>query len=288
VIKTDIGGMIVATLTPYDHAGRVDVEAAARHVGFLAEAGMDAVAPGGTTGEFLFLSVEERSALVRAAVEGAAGRLRVIAGIWALDVEGVGRLAQEAEQAGANAVYLTTPIYYPASDDAIFNWYREAARHTSLPLFAYHIPRYAVNGISVDLLNRLIDTGIIGGIKDSTGDHSRLASLLHAAQQRIAVFGASDSFALDAREIGADGFISALANIFPRTFARIWQGDAAAQEAVDQVRSMVKGYGGIGALKTLLRHRGFDFGGVRLPFGDLDAKAADELAHLVESLPDLQ
>jgi 4-hydroxy-tetrahydrodipicolinate synthase len=279
--------MIVATLTPYDRGGQVNLDAVARHVEYLAEAGIPAVAPAGTTGEFLYLSEEERAAVVRTAVEAASGRLKVIAGVWALDTEGVGRLARAAEAAGADAVFLTTPIYYPAADEAVVRWYQAARGQTALPLFAYSIPQYAVNGVSAVALQRLIEDGTAQGIKDSTGKPERIEELLELCRGRIAVYGASDSFALRARQMGVDGFISALANIYPRTFVRIWNGDAAAQATIDQVRSAVKGYGGIGGLKALLRAKGLDFGGTRLPFGDLSPEEEAQLQELAGSLGSL-
>jgi 4-hydroxy-tetrahydrodipicolinate synthase len=283
-MSQSIQGMIVASLTPYHHDGSLNVEAAARHVEYLIRGGIPAVAPAGTTGEFLYLSEEEREAIVRAAVEAAQGRLKVIAGIWALDAAGVGRLARAAEAAGADAVFLTTPIYYPASDEAVIQWYRAAREHTGLPLYAYNIPQYAVNGVSVAALRQLMDEGTVQGIKDSTGKADRVQELLDAAGGRIAVYGASDSFALKARQMGVDGFISALANIYPATFARIWNGDAEAQAAIDRVRTVVKGYGGIGGLKALLRAKGHDFGPTRLPFGNLSEAEDAELARVGDGL----
>jgi 4-hydroxy-tetrahydrodipicolinate synthase len=286
-VGSNIAGMIVATLTPFDRGGQVDLDAVARHVDYLAEAGIPAIAPAGTTGEFLYLTEDERAAVVRTAAEAAKGRLKVIAGIWALDAGGVGRLARAAESAGADAVFLTTPIYYPAGDDAVVRWYRAARRESSLPLFAYSIPQYAVNGVSAATLQRLIEDHTVQGIKDSTGKAERIQELLDLCRGRIAVYGASDSFALRARRMGVDGFISALANIYPRTFVRIWNGDAAAQAAIDQVRTAVKGYGGIGGLKALLRAKGLDFGGTRLPFGDLSPEEEAQLQELAGSLAGL-
>jgi 4-hydroxy-tetrahydrodipicolinate synthase len=210
--------------------------------------------------------------------------MRVVAGIWAQSVEGVGRLARAAEDVGADAVFLTPPIYYPASDAVVTEWYRATRRQTSLPLFAYHIPQYAMNGVSAEVTRRLLEEGTIQGIKDSTGKAERIQELLDVTAGRIAVYGASDSFALRARQMGVDGFISALANIFPRAFTRIWDGDAEAQAAVDTMRNAVKGYGGIGGLKALLRAKGHDFGGTRLPFGNVSAQEEAELAELARSL----
>lgn len=278
-----ISGMIVASLTPFTADGRVNVEQIEQHVEYLVAGGIPAIAPAGTTGEFLYLSEEERKVVVQASTRAAAGRLKVIAGIWAQDPLHVGQLAKAAEAAGADAVFLTTPIYYPASDDAVLRWYRSARYHTKLPLFAYHIPQYAVNGVSADVVRRLMDEETIQGIKDSTGKAERVQELLNVSGGRIAVYGASDSFALKARQMGVDGFISALANIFPRTFTRIWDGDAEAQAAIDKVRTAVKGYGGIGGLKALLRAKGLNFGGTRLPFAELTDAEERELHALVEA-----
>ena len=289
-LKSDIQGIIVATLTPLPAAGGLGAAEEAmieRHTEFLIQGGVHALAPCGTTGESLYLSEVERSALVRATVRAAAGRVPVIAGIWSATVDGAQDLARAAERSGASAVFLTPPIYYPASDEAVARWYRAIHEVTELPLFAYHIPQYAVNGISPTVLRRLKDEEIIRGIKDSTGNLTRVAELLEIAGDRISVYGASDSSCLAARKLGVDGFISALANIYPAAFRRIWAGDEPAQRAIDGVRTLVKGYGGIGGLKALLRVRGFDFGPTRLPFGDLSAAEEAALRSAVELLTGL-
>jgi 4-hydroxy-tetrahydrodipicolinate synthase len=279
-----VSGIIVATLTPFAASGRLCTSTVARHVEYLAAGGIPAIAPGGTTGEFLYLGDEERAELIRASVAAARGRLRVVAAIWSLRPEGVSRLAGVAQEAGADAVFLTTPIYYPASDATVLEWYRHARRHTALPLFAYHIPQYAANGVSAAVAQTLMEEGTIQGIKDSTGREERVRELLAVGAGRLSVYGASDSFALRARELGCTGFISALANIFPRAFARIWEGDSAAQQEVNRIRTAVKGYGGIGALKSLLRARGVDAGGTRLPFGNPSAEEERQLQALAATL----
>src|SRR5947208_2609230 len=250
------GGMTVGTLTPYDGEGRVDEGAAREHAAWLVEAGIRTLAPAGTTGESLYLEAEEKRRLIRAAVEGARGRAAVIAGIWALRPAEIRDLHAAAADAGADAVFLTTPIYYPATDDSVVAFYEWARASGPLPVYAYDIPQYAVNEISMPTLERLAADSRVAGIKDSTGKVERLTGLLERFAGRLTVFAASDSMALQARQLGAHGFISALANIFPHLFVRIWEGGggadgeaaaaaARAQAAVDRVRTAVKGYGGI-------------------------------------------
>ncbi len=282
-MNSPIQGIIVATLTPYA-AGRVDLGIAREHAAFLVEHGIPGLAPAGTTGEFLFLDREEKIGLVRAAVEGARGRAGVVAGIWAETPEDVATLAAAAAESGADAVFLTTPIYYRYDDAALFRWYERAASASPLPLYCYNIPQYAGNSISRELFARLLAAGV-AGIKDSTGNAEILTAELEvAAPRRAGVYGASDGFCLEARRLGATGFISALANIFPGEFLRIWEGDEAAQQFISQVRSAVKSYGGIAALKRLLTHRGFDFGPSRLPFSELDETARAEIDRVMQQV----
>lgn len=293
-------GIIVATVTPYDAAGRVDLGAARDHAAFLVEQGVGGLAPVGTTGEFLFLSEQEKRDLVAAAVAGAAGRAPVVAGIWALSPVEVGELARAAAGAGADAVFLTTPIYYRYPATALAAWYRSAAAATRLPLYAYNIPAYSGNEIPVSLFAELAGDGTVAGIKDSAADSERLAAELAAARGKAAVYAASDAFALEARRLGADGFISALANAFPRTFLAIWNGDRGApaarggahkvghgtraQQTAERLRAAVKGHGGIAAVKHLVAARGFPGGGTRLPFSGLDDAGRAVLDELVQEL----
>jgi dihydrodipicolinate synthase/N-acetylneuraminate lyase len=282
--QTALRGMIVATLTPYDADGNVDLGLAREHAAFLVDRGIEGLAPGGTTGEFLYLSDEEKSGLARAAVAGAAGRARVVASIWSLCPDGVVALARGAEEAGADAAFLTTPIYYRYSTAAIAAWYRNAAAATRLPLYAYNIPAYSGNEVPLAVFQELVSDGTLAGIKDSAADAARLEAELTIARGRAAVFAASDAFALEARRLGADGFISALANAFPRTFLAIWEGSPEAQQLAGRLRAGVKDYGGIAALKHLLAARGFRFGATRLPFSNLDASAQAALDRLLQDI----
>jgi 4-hydroxy-tetrahydrodipicolinate synthase len=290
------GGMTVATLTPYDAQGRVDAGAAREHARWLVEAGIPTLAPAGTTGEALYLDLTEKVTLIRAAVEGAAGRAAVVAGIWALRPAEISELHRAAADAGADAVFLTTPIYYPASDDAVVAFYEFARASGPLPVYAYNIPQYAANSISIATLERLTASGVVEGLKDSTGKIEQLQTWMDHFRGQLKLFGASDGMAVRARQIGADGFISALANIFPHPFLRSWEGGRSnppssaaseAQTAVDRLRDAVKGAGGIAALKQLLTHRGFTFGATRLPFQSVSEKACAELDQALAQCPEL-
>src|SRR5207247_64741 len=125
------------------------------------------------------------------------------------------------------------------------------------------------NSISIECLSRLADNGILAGIKDSTANTERMTELVNRFGNKLTVMAASDSFATEGRKLGAHGFISALANVWPGSFAKLWSGDASLQPAVDSVRKAVKDAGGIPGLKYLATLRGYPMGASRLPFTDL-------------------
>ncbi|HLV80507.1 MAG TPA: dihydrodipicolinate synthase family protein, partial [Chthonomonadaceae bacterium] len=126
--------------------------------------------------------------------------------------------------------------------------------------------------ISTACLERLLAEGIVAGIKDSTGQAERLQEWVQRFGERAVLFAASDSFASEGRRLGADGFISAIANIAPALFARLWAGEESLQPKVDVLRAVIKQVGSIPALKCLAARQGFPFGASRLPCSSLTAE----------------
>ena len=268
--KTKFKGCYVATLTPFTEDYKLDTGIVREHTAWLVENGIAGLCPVGTTGEFLFLSFEEKQRVFKATLEAAAGKVPVLTGVWATDPAECVTLAKFAAEHGAAGVFLPTPIYYPVTQDAIFGWYAAVAEGVGeLPVFAYNIPQYAANEIGYETLQRLFDAGLIAGVKDSTGKNERVGELVKRFGEDYTVFAASDSFASEGRKLGADGFISAIANVVPSLFVNLWNGDETLQAEVDSLRSTLKQFGSISALKFLLHRRGFPFNGVRIPFSSL-------------------
>ena len=257
-------GLLVATLTPFDSAGRVDLGVVRAHSQWLVESGIQGLCPCGTTGEWLYLSVGEKARIIQAVVNAVAGRVNVIAGVAAVHPREILLAASTAENAGANGVFLTPPIYYPAGDEIVLQHYVQVKNACIIPVIAYNIPSHTANEITSACVSRLVNESVIAGIKDSTADSARMKELLRH-RGRISVLAASDSFASESRKLGADGFVSALANICPKAFSRLWNGEEGLQLAVDSLRKAVKAAGGIPALKYLASSLGFPMSGSRIP-----------------------
>ena len=282
--NSSLHGCYIANVTPFDEENRLDVPTLARHSAWLVDAGAHGLCPAGTTGEFLYLTESEKRLVVETAIDAVEGGVPVIAGVWGFTLEEVIRLGNHAAAGGAAGIFLPPPIYYPASDSSIFQWYSAIHNAVELPLFAYNIPQYAANSISFECLDRLFGEGIIAGVKDSTGKEDRVCQLVERYTSQGIVFAASDGFASDGRRIGAAGFISAIGNVMPRTFAKLWGGDDSLQPLVDEIRSTLKSMGSIAAIKYLLSIQGFEFGGCRIPCSDLTTEQKAVLEELSRTL----
>jgi 4-hydroxy-tetrahydrodipicolinate synthase len=276
--------MMVAALTPFDGSDRLNLAAIRAHTRFLVDSGVAGLCPVGTTGEMLYLGVGQKVRLIEETCAAANAEAPVIAGIWALNAKEISLLGRAARAAGATAAFLPPPIYYPADDEVIYRHYAAAREAAELPIFAYNIPSYAANAISFDCVERMVRDGVIAGIKDSTGNAEQMRGLVERFAGRIAVEAASDSFAVQAKRLGAHGFISALANIWPASLVNLWNGDESVQPLLDEARNAVKKAGGIPALKRLAQRRGFDMGNSRLPHSDLSPAQMASLDSLFNSL----
>ncbi len=282
--KPPLKGCYIATLTPFDRHNQVDTGAIESHTQWLLGAGIDGLCPCGTTGEFLFLSNQEKMLIVEHTLKAASGKVPVIAGVWASSLAEVRDLTAGAANAGAAGVFLPPPIYYPADDEAIYSWYANVRDASILPVFAYNIPQYAANTVSLECLDRLFTNGIIAGVKDSSGKADRVSALVSRFGENHTVFAASDGFASEGRRIGADGFISAIGNAAPALFAKLWEGDDSLQPKVDALRTALKQIGSIPALKYLLATLGFPFGASRIPCSELSDSQQSLLDNLSREL----
>src|SRR5262245_21541499 len=121
-------GVVVATALPFRPEGDVDLDRYAQHVAWLAENGCHGVVPNGSLGEYQTLTDQERAAVVRAAVASAPEGFSVVPGVGAYGADESRRWAEQAAQAGAQAVLCLPPNAYRCADDEVVAHYQEVAR----------------------------------------------------------------------------------------------------------------------------------------------------------------
>ncbi len=135
------GAIVTAMVTPFDRAGKLDLDGACQLATFLAENGSDALVLSGTTGEGPVLSDDERTDLWRAVAESAS--VPVIAGSTTNDTAHSVELTKAAEAAGASAILAVTPYYNRPSQVGIerhFTAIAEARRFRSSCMTSRYAP----------------------------------------------------------------------------------------------------------------------------------------------------
>lgn len=269
-------GIYVANLTPFTR-GKLDIDAACRHAEFLIGAGVKGLCPSGTTGEFLYLNAEEKKQLFSELIDSCRGRVKILCGTWDSNADAMAKLCRFVSDEGADGIFLTPPLYYQFTDEEIIGYYEFVSKRSGVPVYCYNIPKYSNNEVSIGALKTMSEHKLVAGIKDSSADAKRIAEIVRLFGGKLDIFAGGDHFVVKAKVLGANGFISALGNVYPELFVSLWNSPTEELELkISKLRTAIKGYGGIPALKYLLSMRGHNFG-CRFPFKELDSSQKREL-----------
>jgi len=209
-------GSMVALVTPMQPDGSLDYPAYRSLIDWHVAEGTDALVVVGTTGESPTVSMDEHAELIRVAVEHAAGRIPVIAGVGANSTDEAIHLTRHAQRVGAQAGLSVVPYYNKPSQEGLYQHFRAVAEAVNLPTVLYNVPGRTVADMSNETVLRLAQIPGIIGIKDATGDIGRGALLLREAPADFQVFSGDDPTAAALILLGARGNISVTANVAPR------------------------------------------------------------------------
>lgn len=213
-------GSIPALVTPF-RDGTVDEAAFRRLIDWQIEQGSKALVPCGTTGEAPTLSNEEQHRLFAICVEAAAGRVPVIAGCGSNDTQTALWHMQVAKDVGADAALMVAPYYNRPTQDGMLAHFSYLAEAIDLPIVLYNVPARTVTDIKPETvieLARRFPRRIIG-IKDASGDMTRLTAHRMALGEHFCQLSGNDDMALAYNAGGGVGCISVTANVAPRLCA---------------------------------------------------------------------
>ncbi|WP_194755449.1 4-hydroxy-tetrahydrodipicolinate synthase [Aliidiomarina indica] len=224
-------GSMVALVTPFTSNGNVDYKLLTELVEFHIQYGSDAIVSVGTTGESPTLSHDEHVDVVRATVEVAAGRIKVIAGNGSNSTHEAVQLTERIAVLGVDGFLNVTPYYNKPSRRGIIEHYRHVGEASDLPQFLYNVPGRTCCDLLPDLVGELAQLPNIVGIKEATGDVSRVAELQRICGHDFILLSGDDPTSREFMLAGGHGVISVTANLMPQTMKRMV--DAATRGDVD-------------------------------------------------------
>ena len=214
-----ITGSLPALVTPFAN-GKVDVDALKTLVDWHIDQGSHGLVPVGTTGESPTLTHEEHDRVVEVVVAQAAGRVPVIAGAGSNNTAETVRLVKAAKEAGATAALVVTP-YYNKPTQAGLKAHFLAAADCGMDIIIYNIPGRSAVDMSVETMGELAAHKHIIGVKDATGDLSRVPKQRITCGEDFVQLSGEDATALGFNAHGGIGCISVTANMAPALCAQM-------------------------------------------------------------------
>ena len=208
-------GSNVALVTPFKN-DNLDEEAYIRLIHFHIKNGTNGLVPAGTTGESPTLSHDEHERVIELCVKESDGKLPVFAGTGSNSTEEAISLTTHAEKIGASGALIVTPYYNKPTQEGLYQHYKAINDKCGIPIIIYNIPGRSVIDMSVDTMAKLYELKNIIGVKDATGDLSRVDQTLKKMGKDFIQLTGNDDNALEFNRKGGVGAISVTANIAPK------------------------------------------------------------------------
>jgi len=281
-----LSGTLAAAVTPLrDDGESIDEGAIGPLVDFLAGGGVDGILALGTTGEGIMLDSDERSRVLERVIEASAGRLRIAAHCGAQTTAATAALAAHAADAGADAVAVIAPPYYPFDEKGLLGHFREAARACQpLPFYVYEFADRSGYAVPPPVLGRLREAaGNFAGLKVSDAPFARFEPYL---LEGLDVLVGPEALILEGLERGAVGAVSGLATAFPEIVSRlVATRNPQLGGRVAGTRAAIQRLPVPGSLKAALGLRGVPVGeAVRRPLRRVTDDERAQVAAIVEGL----
>ena len=268
--------------------GTINSEELVNQIERLIDAGIHGIFVLGTNGEGYILDEDEKTEVIRVAVNTVNGRVPVYAGTGCVSTRDTVRMSRKAKELGADALSIITPSFAAASQEELIRHYETVANTVDMPILLYNIPARTGNALAPATVQKLSQVANIVGAKDSSGDIENLKAYIRLTRELdkdVAILAGNDGAILTCLKEGGAGGIAGRANIWPATVAKIYdcfkagdlEGAQAAQDAIAILQQTFK-YGNPNTIiKTAVALQGHNVGKCRAPFNYVPEEGLDAI-----------
>lgn len=290
-------GIYPAFYACYDDAGNVSPERIRAFARRLADRGVQGLYVGGSSGECIYLDVDERKRTLECVLDEVGGRLRVIAHVACNNTRDSMALAAHAEAAGADAIAAIPPIYFHLPPYAIRDyWNAISLAAPKTDFIIYNIPQLAGVALTLPLLGEMRENPRTVGVKNSSMPVQDIQMFRDAGGPDFVVFNGPDEQLLSGLAAGATGGIGGTYAVMPELYLAIWnlfhageleRARLAQNAACRIIYKMCQAKGNMYATaKGVLRLNGIDIGGVRAPLAQSFPEDAPIIAEAAGMIAD--
>ena len=269
-----MNGIFTALLTPFNDDYTINEASLKKLVEFNLEKGVNGFYVGGSTGEGMVMSPEERKEVFRIVKEAAGDRVPMIAHCGAISTDSAIDMAKTAEALGYTAVSAVAPFYYSFPYPAIRKYYDDIVSSVSIPMVVYNFPGGNGFTFTADYAAEMFEDERFIGIKHTSADLFALQQFKQKIKRPVTVFNGFDEMCLGGLSMGADGAIGSTYNFMADRFLKIYdefhngsieKAQKIQNGANEIIAEMIK-YGVFQCEKAVLTHMGIDMGPCRRPF----------------------
>ena len=213
-------GSIVALITPMTH-GEVNYEELKKLVEYHVQAGTHGIVSVGTTGESTTLSIDENVKVIKKTVEFADGRIPIIAGTGSNATSEAVTMTKLLANSGVAGCLSVVPYYNKPTQEGMYQHYKAIAESTDLPQILYNVPGRTGSDLKPETIGRLSKIENIVGVKEATGDLSRLPLIKELAGEDFIFLSGDDATGLASMKLGGQGVISVTNNVAAADMAKM-------------------------------------------------------------------
>ena len=292
---TKYQGIIPAFYACYDANGEINPAAVREMTRWFIDQGVQGLYVGGSSGECIYQSKEERKIVLENVMAEAKGKLTVIAHIACNNTADSKELAAHAESLGVDAIASIPPIYFKLPPHAIAKYWNDmSAAAPNTDFIIYNIPQLAGVSLSVPLLKEMLKNPRVIGVKNSS---MPVQDIQMWKDEGAIVFNGPDEQLISGLVMGAIGGIGGTYGAMPQLYVKLYNlvktGDLATAQQLQNdccriIYKMCSGHGNMyGMIKEILRKMGGpDCGSVRAPLAELiesDYAIADECVAMIQA-----
>ena len=219
-----IRGAITPLITPFSPDGELELETVARLVDWQLENGSHGISVGGSTGEPISQTVEERVAVMRAAAAAIDGRVPFLPGTGTARLDETFVLTAEAQSLGASGALVVSPFYSRPQQQGVYDWYASVAREfPDFPIIVYNVPIRTGVDIAPETVGRLRrEHANIVGIKETTRDFEHVSHVFSQCGTDFIALSGIELLCYPMLVLGGVGHLSCVANFAPRPVAELY------------------------------------------------------------------
>lgn len=292
-MATNLKGMGVALITPFQTDDSVDYDALGRLIDYQLSSGIDYMVILGTTAETPTLTENEKSAIVKLTIDKIAGRIPVVMGLGGNNTAALVDKLQNDDFHGIDAILSVVPYYNKPSQEGIYQHYAAISKASKLPIILYNVPGRTGTNMTAETTLRLAkDFDNIIAIKEASGNMTQLEDIIKNKPKDFLVISGDDGIAFPLITQGASGVISVIGNAFPKEFSRMvrlalmgdYDNARAIHHQFTELFDLLFVDGNPAGVKSMLNAMGFIENKLRLPLVPTRITTYEKIRQVLEGL----